>query len=71
MTAELAMPITEDSERAAYWHEKAYGTPQENGLGGYTRTARFRDAQQAPGVKVSDFSLMQAHWGGTIGAGYR
>lgn len=63
-TAELAMPLTEDTAKAKDTREIAYGTPVESGRGGYMRTARTRDSQSDPTARIEDFTLIDAHLGG-------
>ena len=63
MTAKLAKPITEDDAIADYWSAKAYGTPQDNGMGGHMAKARLVDAQQSPPATVFEYSLIEARIG--------
>lgn len=65
MAAHLAMPITEDTTKAAFWNEVAFGTPAEEGQGGYFRTARRTDAQQQPTQVLEDFAFVSARFGDT------
>jgi hypothetical protein len=58
MAWHLAMPITEQSDRAQYWQQVAIGAPSENGRGGYTRTAMNIDGQGQPTRVIEDFSLI-------------
>jgi hypothetical protein len=58
MSWHLAMPITEQSDRAQYWQGVAVGNPAENGRGGYMRTAMNIDGQGTPTRVIEDFSLI-------------
>jgi hypothetical protein len=58
MAWHLAMPITEQSDRAGYWQGVAVGGPAENGRGGYMRTAMNIDGQGTPTRVIEDFSLI-------------
>lgn len=58
MAWHLAMPITEQSDRAAYWQGVAVGGAGENGRGGYLRTAMNIDGQGQPSRVIEDFSLI-------------
>ncbi len=64
MAAEAAEPLTESNTKAEHWHRVAYGNPQEQGKGGYYRTARNVDSSQQPPQRVEDFSLITARFGG-------
>ncbi len=63
MTARLAKPITEDDDIAAYWNQKAYGVPSDNGAGGHMAQARLVDSQQSPPATVFEYSLIEARVG--------
>lgn len=54
----LAMPITEQSDRAVYWQRVAVGEPTENGRGGFFRTATQIDGQSKPNQVLEDYSLI-------------
>ena len=54
----LAMPITEQSDRAQYWQGVAVGGPSENGRGGYMRTAMNIDGQGQPTRIIEDYTLI-------------
>lgn len=54
----IAMPITDQTEKASYWQTVAVGTPGENGRGGYMRTAMNIDGQNQPVNSIKDFSLI-------------
>lgn len=58
MAWHLAMPITEQSDRAQYWQQVAVGSIAENGRGGYMRTAMQIDGQHNPVPVIEDFSLI-------------
>lgn len=58
MAWHLALPITEQQERAVYWQGIAVGGPAENGRGGQMRTAMNIDGQGQPTRVIEDFSLI-------------
>jgi hypothetical protein len=58
MAWHLAMPITEQADRAQYWQRVAVGDPAENGRGGYFRTAMQIDGQSRPNNVLEDHSLV-------------
>lgn len=53
----VALPITDQVEKAQYWQNVAVGSPGENGRGGYMRTAMNIDGQNQPVNSIKDFSL--------------
>jgi hypothetical protein len=58
MAWHLALPITEQSDRAQYWQGVAVGATAENGRGGYLRTAMNIDGQHNPVRVIEDYSLV-------------
>ncbi len=58
MSWHLALPITEQSDRAQYWQGVAVGAPAENGRGGYMRQAMNIDGQHNPVRVIEDYSLV-------------
>lgn len=58
MAWHLAMPITEQADRAQYWQQVAIGAVAENGRGGYMRTAMNIDGQGQPSRIIEDYSLI-------------
>lgn len=58
MAWHLALPITEQSDRAQYWQAVAVGAPAENGRGGYFRQAMNIDGQHNPVRVIEDYSLV-------------
>lgn len=58
----LAMPITEQMDRAQYWQGVAVGGPSENGRGGYLRTAMQIDGQGQTMQIIDDFSLIAVRY---------
>jgi len=62
MAWHMAMPITEQSDRAIYWQGVAVGGGNENGRGGYFRTATQIDGQTNPSRAFSDFTLVDARF---------
>lgn len=62
MAWHLAMPITEQSEKAGYWERVAVGNANENGRGGFFRSAAQIDGQGNPSRAFSDFTLVDARF---------
>ena len=58
----LALPITDQTEKAQYWQVIAVGTPGENGRGGYMRQAMNIDGQNQPVNAIQDFSLVNVRF---------
>jgi hypothetical protein len=58
MAWHLAMPITEQTDKAQYWQRVATGDISENGRGGFFRTAMQIDGQNNPVRVIEDFSLI-------------
>jgi len=58
MSWHLAMPITEQTDKAQYWQRVAVGDISENGRGGYFRTAMQIDGQNNPVRVMEDYSLI-------------
>ena len=58
MAWHMALPITEQADRAAYWQRIAVGDPAENGRGGFFRTAMNIDGQHNPVRVIEDYSLV-------------
>jgi hypothetical protein len=58
MAWHLAMPITEQMDKAGYWQGIAVGGANENGRGGYFRTAANIDGQNQPTRVIEDYSLI-------------
>jgi hypothetical protein len=52
------MPITEQMDKAGYWQGIAVGNANENGRGGYFRTAANIDGQNQPTRVIEDYSLI-------------
>lgn len=62
MAWHLALPITDQAEKAEYWRTIAEGTPGENGRGGYMRQAMTIDGQGNPTNAIQDFSLIDVRY---------
>ena len=60
LAADFAHSIVESEAKAQYWNLKAFGSPGDNGTGGYFATARSLDAQLQPPQALGDFSLLAA-----------
>ena len=58
----LAMPITEQMDRAQYWQGVAVGATSENGRGGYFRTATNIDGQGQQAQIIEDYSLIAVRY---------
>lgn len=58
MAWHMALPITDQVEKAQYWQGVAVGSPAENGRGGYMRTAMNVDGQGQPVQTIEDYSLI-------------
>lgn len=58
MAWHMALPITDQVEKAQYWQGVAVGSPGENGRGGYMRTAMNVDGQGQPVQTIEDYSLI-------------
>jgi hypothetical protein len=54
----MALPITDQTEKAQYWQSVATGSPAENGRGGYMRVAMNIDGAGQPTNAINDFSLI-------------
>ena len=54
----MALPITDQTEKAQYWQSVAVGSPAENGRGGYMRVAMNIDGSGQPTNSINDFSLI-------------
>lgn len=63
MAWHLAMPITEQTDKAGYWQGVAVGGPAENGRGGFFRSSTQIDGQGNPSRAFSDFTLVDARFG--------
>lgn len=58
----IAEPITEQGEKASLWRRIALGEVNENGRGGYFRTAAQIDGQGNPARAISDYTLIDARF---------
>jgi hypothetical protein len=58
MAWHLAMPITEQMDRAQYWQGVAVGGETANGRGGYFRTAANIDGQGQAMQIIEDYTLV-------------
>lgn len=57
LAAEFAIPVTDSTGKADYWHRKAFGTPDENLRGGLMRVAMNIDGGRPP-QSFEDFPLV-------------
>lgn len=62
MAWHLALPITDQAEKAAYWQGVAAGSPSESGRGGYMRTAMNIDGNAQPSNFIGDYSLIAVRY---------
>jgi hypothetical protein len=58
MAWHLAIPITDQIDKATYWQGIAIGAASENNRGGYMRTATSIDGQGQPISVIEDYSLI-------------
>lgn len=63
LRAEIAFAVTDQTGVAAHWHEMAYGTPSEAGLGGAYGDAMTLDAQGDPNPGLRNDALVDARFG--------
>jgi hypothetical protein len=62
MAWHLAMPVTDQVEKAQYWQGVATGSPADNGRGGYMRIATTMDGQGQPVPVIQDFPLVDVRF---------
>lgn len=62
MAWHLAMPITDQTEKAQYWQAVAIGPATDNGRGGYMRVATTIDGQGQPVPVIEDFPLVDVRF---------
>jgi len=62
MAWHLAMPITDQTEKAQYWQGVAVGSPEQNGRGGYVRVAMNIDGAGQPNFVINDFPLIDVRY---------
>lgn len=60
LCAVLAPPITTKPELAKYWHEQAFGTPEDRGFGGWFRVAALADARGNPAPALQSDEITAA-----------
>lgn len=58
----IAMPVTDDTELANYWHIKAWGPPSEGEKGGKFSVATSIDALQQPPEDIPSSPLIDARF---------
>lgn len=58
----MALPITDQTEKAQYWQGVAVGSPSDNGRGGYFRQAMNIDGAGQPNSVIDDFSLVAVRY---------
>lgn len=58
----FALPITDQVDKAGYWQGVAVGSPDDNGRGGYMRTAMNIDGQNNPVQSIEDYSLIAVRY---------
>ena len=64
MAHELAYVITDQANLRADLFAIAYGTPQDQGMGGMMGTARNADSKDTPSAIVQDYTLLAARLAG-------
>ena len=62
LAAKLAIPITDQAELAGFWKQEAWGTAQENELGGAFGIACRIDSLQKPGEHINSDPLNEARF---------
>jgi hypothetical protein len=62
MAWHLAMPITDQVEKAQYWQGVAVGSADQNGRGGYTRIAMNMDGSGQPNFVIQEFPLVDVRF---------
>lgn len=65
LASRIAIAVTGQRSLAEYWHQVAYGLPQEQGEGGLYAKAKAWDTTQTPPTQIQDFSLIEARFGGS------
>lgn len=63
LAADLAEPITDQTSKLQAWQEKAWGSPSDEGSGGYSRQARRIESQNKPSEVLDDTSLVAVRYG--------
>ena len=64
MMVELAFPITDINSVRIELYKEVFGLPNEAGMGGMFAAARARNSRETPPVPISDFTLINARFGG-------
>lgn len=65
VAAEIALAVTDQQNTADTWFKIAWGTPQENGKGGYFKEAQRIDSQGHPSQAIKSYPLTAVrHAGG-------
>lgn len=62
LASKLAPILTDKQDLANIKYIKAFGVPQDNGMGGLFGQARRLDSQRMPAEPVTDFELIQARF---------
>ena len=61
--AEIADPVTDQTNKVIAWEQKAFGLPGEGRQGGYFRIATGLDAQSQPNQVFEDFEFVDVRYG--------
>ena len=64
MKAELCYLITDNGGLDQQFKQEVYGSPSEGGQGGLIGHAMFMDSRDNPTMQITDFSLINARFGG-------
>lgn len=64
MAAELALAVTDQQNTADTWFKIAWGTPEQNGKGGYFKEAQRIDSQGHPSQAIKNYPLTAVRHGG-------
>jgi hypothetical protein len=60
LAAEFAEPVTDQIDKANYFHSLAYGNPSENMRGGLCRVVMVIDGTDRPAQAIQEFPLVDA-----------
>lgn len=63
LASDLAEPITDQTTKMKIWDQKAWGSPSDEGAGGYSRQARRIESQNKPSEQLEDTSLIGVRYG--------
>ncbi len=64
VAAEIALAVTDQQTTADTWFKVAWGTPEQNGKGGYFKEAQRIDSQGHPSQSIKNYPLTAVRHGG-------